>query len=66
MRSGVRMVLVVGAIVLGLAPPAAADGPGVGQATVVTLGDSATSGEGGRWAGNTNQSSSRRRARLAR
>ena len=59
MRSGVRMVLVVGAIVLGLAPPAAADGPGVGTPTVVTLGDSAISGEGGRWAGNTNQSSSR-------
>jgi hypothetical protein len=59
MRSGVRMVLVVGAIVLGLAPPAAADGPGAGTPTVVTLGDSAISGEGGRWAGNTNQSSSR-------
>ena len=59
MRTGVRTVLVVGAIVLGLAPPAAADGPGVGTPTVVTLGDSAISGEGGRWAGNTNGSSSR-------
>ena len=34
--------------------PAAADGPGVGTPTVVTLGDSAISGEAGRWAGNTN------------
>jgi hypothetical protein len=59
MRTGVRVVLVVGAIVLGAAPRAAADGPGVGTPTVVTLGDSAISGEGGRWAGNTNQSSSR-------
>ena len=31
----------------------------MGTPTVVTLGDSAISGEGGRWAGNTNQSSSR-------
>ncbi|MBM3674231.1 MAG: hypothetical protein FJW88_04630 [Actinobacteria bacterium] len=40
------------------APPAVADGPGVGTPTVVTLGDSYISGEGGRWAGNTNTSSS--------
>ena len=33
-----------------------ADGPGVGTPTVVTLGDSAISGEAGRWAGNTNDS----------
>ena len=33
--------------------------PGCRHPTVVTLGDSAISGEGGRWAGNTNQSSSR-------
>ena len=33
------------------------DGPGSGAATVVALGDSAISGEGGRWAGNTNGSS---------
>ena len=44
---------------LGLAPAAAADGPGVGTPAVVTLGDSAISGEAGRWAGNTNKSSSR-------
>ena len=41
---------------LALAGPAAADGPGVGTPTVVTLGDSAISGEAGRWAGNTNMS----------
>lgn len=41
------------------APPAAADGPGVGTPWVVSLGDSAISGEAGRWAGNTNDSSSR-------
>jgi len=39
------------------ATPALADGPGVGTPTVVTLGDSAISGEAGRWAGNTNGSS---------
>jgi len=39
---------------LALVAPAAADGPGVGTPTVVTLGDSAISGEAGRWAGNTN------------
>lgn len=36
---------------------AGADGPGVGTPAVVTLGDSAISGEAGRWAGNTNGSS---------
>ena len=55
----VRAILVVCGVVLGLAPPALADGPGVGTPTVVTLGDSAISGEAGRWAGNTNQSSSK-------
>ena len=40
------------------ASPAAADGPGVGSPWVVSLGDSAISGEAGRWAGNTNNSSS--------
>ena len=39
-------------------PPAHADGPGVGSPWVVTIGDSAISGEAGRWAGNTNNSSS--------
>ncbi len=36
------------------APPAAADGPGVGAPWIVSVGDSAISGEAGRWAGNTN------------
>jgi hypothetical protein len=40
------------------ASPAAADGPGVGSPWVVSLGDSAISGEAGRWAGNTNNGSS--------
>ena len=39
------------------APAAAADGPGVGSPWVISLGDSAISGEAGRWAGNTNNSS---------
>ena len=42
---------------LALAAPAFADGPGVGTPTVVSVGDSYISGEGGRWAGNTNGSS---------
>jgi hypothetical protein len=57
MRSSAVVVLVLG-VVLALAGPAAADGPGVGTPAVVTLGDSAISGEAGRWAGNTNDSSS--------
>ena len=40
------------------AVPALADSPGVGAATVVSVGDSAISGEAGRWAGNTNGSPS--------
>jgi hypothetical protein len=43
--------------VCGVVPAAHADGPGVGAPTVVTVGDSAISGEAGRWAGNTNKSS---------
>ena len=59
MRAPVRWLLVVLGAMLALAPPALADGPGVGTPTVVTLGDSAISGEAGRWAGNTNQQPSR-------
>ena len=40
------------------ASAALADGPGAGAPTVVAVGDSAISGEAGRWAGNTNGSSS--------
>ncbi len=39
-------------------PTAHADGPGVGAPWIVSVGDSAISGEAGRWAGNTNGSSS--------
>ena len=38
---------------------ARADGPGAGSAWTVSLGDSYISGEAGRWAGNTNGSSSK-------
>jgi hypothetical protein len=38
--------------------PVSADGPGVGAPWVVSLGDSYISGEAGRWAGNSNNSSS--------
>jgi hypothetical protein len=37
--------------------PAHADGPGSGAPWIVSVGDSAISGEAGRWAGNTNNSS---------
>jgi hypothetical protein len=57
--------LAVGAMLFGLvgatfatgAAPAHADGPGVGAPWIVSVGDSAISGEAGRWAGNTNGSS---------
>ncbi|MHB8243317.1 MAG: SGNH/GDSL hydrolase family protein, partial [Solirubrobacteraceae bacterium] len=42
-----------------LAPAARADGPGSGTPTTVSLGDSFISGEAGRWAGNTDESSSK-------
>ncbi len=66
-RGGARIsataFLVVGASVAGAGVlgvrPAAADGPGVGAPWVVSVGDSAISGEAGRWAGNTNGSSSK-------
>ena len=57
-----RKVLSVAVAAAGLAclnvAPALADGPGVGTATVVSVGDSAISGEAARWAGNTNGSPS--------
>jgi hypothetical protein len=53
-----RKVLPVLLAALAVVPAAAfGDGPGVGTPTVVSVGDSAISGEAGRWAGNTNQSS---------
>ena len=51
-------VLITGGTLAATAAPAAADGPGVGTPWVVSVGDSAISGEAGRWAGNTNNSSS--------
>src|SRR3954467_3804668 len=59
MSAGLRSVLLAGTAVLAVAAPAAADGPGVGTPALVTLGDSAISGEAGRWAGNTNGDSAR-------
>jgi hypothetical protein len=47
------------AVLVAPAAPAHADGPGVGTPWVVTLGDSYISGEAGRWAGSSNDSSSR-------
>lgn len=44
------------AVVVGRAPAARADGPGVGTPWVVTVGDSYISGEAGRWAGSSNDS----------
>ncbi|HEY2985790.1 MAG TPA: hypothetical protein VGJ38_16660, partial [Jatrophihabitantaceae bacterium] len=55
---GVGVVALTVASLIAVAAPAAADGPGVGTPWVVSLGDSAISGEAGRWAGNTNNSSS--------
>jgi GDSL-like Lipase/Acylhydrolase family len=54
-----RVALVAWVLVLSLCGVARADGPGVGTPAVVALGDSAISGEAGRWAGNTNGASSR-------
>jgi hypothetical protein len=56
MRALGRVSIACVLLCLAVAGPAAADGPGVGTPTVVTLGDSAISGEAGRWAGNTNMS----------
>lgn len=51
-------VLAATAPLLTFTPAAHADGPGTGTPWVVSVGDSYISGEAGRWAGNTNQSSS--------
>ena len=56
---GVLLAAAAAAMALAvLAPPARADGPGTGTPWTVSLGDSYISGEAGRWAGNTNESSS--------
>ena len=57
----VAAALAAAALVYGLAalaPAARASGPGEGAPWTVSLGDSYISGEAGRWAGNTNESSS--------
>ncbi|MEP6623050.1 MAG: hypothetical protein ABJC79_01280 [Acidimicrobiia bacterium] len=59
----VRALAVTGALVasgvIAVAPGTAhADGPGAGSPWIVSVGDSAISGEAGRWAGNTNNGSS--------
>jgi hypothetical protein len=59
--SVVLAALFVPAVALAALPdavPAVADGPGSGTPWVVSLGDSYISGEAGRWAGNSNSSSS--------
>jgi hypothetical protein len=65
--AGPRIVLAMIAVLalslawlIGVALPssARAEGPGEGTSWVVTIGDSYISGEAGRWAGNTNESSS--------
>jgi hypothetical protein len=58
--AAVSLSLAFGLTGLGAGAPAAlADGPGAGVPWSVTVGDSYISGEAGRWAGNTNESSSR-------
>jgi hypothetical protein len=62
-RSPARCLALLAALVAALVavtpPPAVADGPGSGTPWVVTLGDSYISGEAGRWAGSSNDSSAR-------
>ena len=58
-RRTAGLCVLVGIAIGAIPSGAVADGPGVGPATVVTLGDSAISGEAGRWAGNTNEDSAR-------
>jgi GDSL-like Lipase/Acylhydrolase family len=53
-----RLVVLAAILVMTAPAGAAADGPGIGTPAVATLGDSAISGEAGRWAGNTNNSPS--------
>jgi hypothetical protein len=57
-RTGVLAVIAVLMALAAHSSAARADGPGVGTPWVASVGDSYISGEAGRWAGNTNQSSS--------
>jgi hypothetical protein len=56
---GSTVLTMAGLAVVAAAQPAQADGPGAGAPWVVSLGDSAISGEAGRWAGNSNGDPSR-------
>jgi hypothetical protein len=58
-RLGIALALLAGGLVVpaAVSTTAQADGPGAGSPWVVSLGDSYISGEGGRWAGNSNSSS---------
>jgi len=56
--AGALSLLVSGLVVTTTSTAAQADGPGVGTPWIVTVGDSYISGEAGRWAGNSNTSSS--------
>jgi hypothetical protein len=58
MRKVVSLVVAAAGLACVHVAPASADGPGVGAPAVVSVGDSAISGEAGRWAGNTNGSPS--------
>ena len=57
-RLGIGALAVIALVPAFGAQPAHADRAGSGMPWVVALGDSYISGEGGRWAGNTNSSSS--------
>ena len=61
-RTSITLVLLASGLTMsvvgGSATVATADGPGSGAAWVVSVGDSYISGEAGRWAGNSNASSS--------
>jgi hypothetical protein len=50
--------LATAGVVVGATAPVQADGPNMGAPWIVTIGDSAISGEAGRWAGNSNVSPS--------
>lgn len=56
-RFSLILFILLGALSVITSEPARADGPGVGTPWVVSIGDSAISGEAGRWAGNTNNES---------
>ena len=58
MRKVVSVLVAAAGLACVPAVPAVADGPGAGTPAVVSVGDSAISGEAGRWAGNTNGSPS--------